>query len=315
MPPRYARIASIEPTGDIAELVQSFNARIAELNDIFADLEKAEAITRGSGGQKTLYDSNIDASNFRVTNVATSVDPQDVVTRKELDALGLLPDTTGEMNIKVPVHFTQRVSTEAPTINDGNSFATISDVLYLIQQETPVATSRDGQPVTVEDATGIDGITEGTLAMARDAQSGKARMLKVIDDNLQVESPAMAALLEMLIRETQELRLAVCEVIQTVARNDRDDLPSFEDVTTIINSVVGANKIAAVDGQPVDTEDATGEDGTTDGILTMARDAQTGKARMLRVVDDNLQVESPTMATLLELLLEEMKGLRNELRD
>lgn len=209
MPLSYARIAPIQDTTDLAELVRTLNDRINEVNNVFTELETAEAITRGSGGQRTIYNSDLDIGNNRLTNVSPSRRPQDAVTRKELDAVGLLPDTTGELQIQAPVSFNERVYSNAPTSNDGQSFATINDVIGLITLalEGNVAVSRDGDAVTIEDASGANGQTDGTLFMARDGATGKARMLKVINDELVVQSPDVTTLLEILIHEVRKLKI------------------------------------------------------------------------------------------------------------
>lgn len=209
MPPFYSRIPPIQDATDIPEMLRLINDRITEINTVFADLETAEAITRGSGGQRTIYESDIDFSGFRLTNVNQSRMPTDAITRRELDALGLLPDTTGELQITAPVTFNERVTSNAPTSNDGQSFATINDVVSLIEAalEGEVATSRDGQVVTVEDASGANGLTDGTPIMARDGASGKARMLKAINGELVVLSPDVTTLLELLIQEVRELKI------------------------------------------------------------------------------------------------------------
>lgn len=209
--PRYARIAPIQPQPDLDtdELVRVLNDRITELNIVFTELETAEQITRGSGGQTTIYDSDLDISDQRLTNVKRSRDPKDTVTRRELTELGLFPDSTGKIRISREVEFLDRVSSSAPTSNDGGSFPSNDDVINLINAAIGdnVATSRDGQAVTVENAAGDNGVTEGTLAMARDPQTGKARMLKVVGDNLQVDSPQIASLLILLIQEVKELKI------------------------------------------------------------------------------------------------------------
>lgn len=81
------------------------------------------------------------------------------------------------------------------------------------------------------------------------------------------------------------------------------------DLEAVVDSAIGANVATSRDGDQVVVEEADGTDGSTEGTLGMARD-QDGKARHLRMEQGRLTVTAPRLEGLIEVLIEEIRGLR-----
>lgn len=105
-------------------------------------------------------------------------------------------------------------------------------------------------------------------------------------------------------KELQELKLEILE------ENEAADFITVEDAENLVSGAIDTNVATSVSGEIIVVEDASGEDGTTAGTLSMAYD--NGKAQFLRMIDGELVVQDPEIRTLLELILEELRNLRNE---
>ena len=204
MPPRYARIPPIEITSDTADVqpvIDAVNDRIAEINRVLTELEVAESVTRGEDGTSPVIGANLDMDGNRIINLRRSASPTDAVTRQELQDIGILGNPGGEVTFSVPVGFSSGIINLGPLGGGSGQLLTTDDVQTLIEQAlgAAVATSRDGELVTIEDKVGVNGRTEGTLAMARDGITGKARHLQAENGRLVVIDVGSTQLLSELV--------------------------------------------------------------------------------------------------------------------
>lgn len=184
---QFGRIPIItEQVPDVETLVQLVNFRIDEFNRALHEVELEIAKIEGFDGNTPKFYNPINMQNLRITNVARSKDPQDVVTKRELAELGLL-----NLNF------------------DDLGFATLADVSDSIGEalDTNVATSVDGEVYVREDAAGVNGSSTGTIAMAVDGQ-GKARPIEIREGQLPVYDGELRELLKILIEEVRLLRHA-----------------------------------------------------------------------------------------------------------
>lgn len=207
MAQRLARIPIItEPIDDLNMAIESINFRIDEINRIFQEVELEQAKTSGNDSNIPKFNNNLNLQNNKITNVGRSSDPQDVVTRKELEEIGILGSRTGQIQISgdLAVDGTVTVlgggtgSAEVTTNYGVESF--ISTAL-----DENVATSKSGDIIVEEDAAGINGSTSGTLAMGREGNK-KAEFLQLRNGELIIQDPAVRALLEILIEEIRGLK-------------------------------------------------------------------------------------------------------------
>jgi hypothetical protein len=161
---------------DVSELVRTVNERIEEINRVFAELE-AVAETPAT-----------DVSSF--------------ITLDDLTALGL-SFSDGTVVISAPVVIEDTVTYEGPTTPVGGELASADAVQGLVDSAIgdAVALTTDGEIVTIENASGDDGDTEGTLIMGRELRTGKARFLHMVNGQLVVNDPDIKTLLELILQE------------------------------------------------------------------------------------------------------------------
>ena len=209
MPPRYARIPPIEAeVRDPEQLKMLVNDRIAEINRVLTELEIAESETRGEDGASPMISADLDMDGNNIINLRRSSSPTDAVTRQELQDIGLIGNPGGEVTFNVPVGFSSGIINLGALGGGSGGLVTADDVQTLIEQAlgATVATSRDGEIVTTEDPAGVNGRTEGTLAMARDGKTGKARHLQAEDGRLVVIDIGSTRLLSELVEIMKDIR-------------------------------------------------------------------------------------------------------------
>lgn len=181
---QFGRVPIItEPVPDMMALVQAVNWRIDEFNRALHEVELEVSKIEGYDNNTPTFFNDVSLQGlYRIKNVVRSKDPQDVVTRRELQELGLFD-------------------------RDGDSdFVTASELEDAIAEalDVNVATSSSGDIVDVEDAAGVNGTTEGTLSMGID--NGKAQFLRLINGELIVQDPEIRTLLELILVELRNLR-------------------------------------------------------------------------------------------------------------
>lgn len=197
-------LARVGPDG----LVDLINDRLNEVNRVLAEIAVAEAKTRGTDGFTPTFITHVDVTNNRITNVAPSKLPNDVVTRQELMDLGLIGNPNGSISFNKPVEFKSGASSTGSS--GENSVVTLDQVSNLINiiLGNEVATSVSGSRISTEDAAGANGSTQGTLAMGRSGD-GKADFVQLRNGELVVSDPDVRTLLLMLIEEVRGLKNAL----------------------------------------------------------------------------------------------------------
>lgn len=205
MPPSYNRIPPIEriPT-DMTDAVATINARIDEINQVLAEIALADSSLRGTDSfQPTLF-NNIDMQRNRVRNVERSKDPRDVVTRVELEEIGILGNPEG-------VSFTGAVNFEITPTSSGavgggsNSLGTSGEITDTINDilEGELVVSVSGEIVDERELS-VNGTTRGTLAMGIDGQN-RAAFVRLVNGAQKVVDPCTNALLTLILQELRRL--------------------------------------------------------------------------------------------------------------
>lgn len=206
---RLARIPIItEPVGDVQMLVQLVNRQIDSINHSLQDIELELAKLAGFDGRQPTFYNDINMQNLQVTNVRRSKDPQDVVTRRELEELGILGGLDEAMRLTVDVIIEGDLSVLGGG-GGGSSVVTTDDLDDVVDGaiEDNVATSVDGDLFVREDAAGVNGTTQGTVAMGVDGQ-GKVRPVELREGQLPVYDSELRELIKVLIEEVRALRNA-----------------------------------------------------------------------------------------------------------
>ena len=177
------------------------NLLIPNLNKALQEVELVENRATGQGGNTAKISSNLDMSGQRVTNAHRSEAPDDCVTRRELQELGIYNPNPGrdlEVNkLTVKNKLTLR---GAPVINKPEVKALIDTTIGI-----EVPTISDGQSIDLEDISGVDGKTKGTLLFGA-GPSNKARPVRVNTGGAVVlEDPRTSEQLERVIYLLEEL--------------------------------------------------------------------------------------------------------------
>jgi len=205
---RLARIPIItENVNDILALVDSVNSRIDEINRVLQELEVEHSKAEGKDANMPKFFNNLNLQNHKLVNVARSKDPQDVVTRRELEELGLLGNRADGIKLSQSLTVDGSVTVTNSGGGGGAELATNSSVFTTVTNiigET-VATSVSGTVITTEDIAGTNGTTAGTLAMAREGNN-KAEFLQLRNGELITSDPELRTLLCILIEEVRALR-------------------------------------------------------------------------------------------------------------
>lgn len=209
MAKQLARIPIIlEPVQDLQMLIDLVNKRIDEVNRAFLDVELTQAKLEGHDTNNPKFFNDLQLQNHRITGVGRSREPQDVVTRRELEELGILG------NRGDGVHITGDLVVDGTiTVLGGGDGAdevtTNDDVDDAIDEaiEDNVATSVDGDLWVRENAAGINGSTTGTVAMGVDG-TGKVRPVELREGQIPVVDMELRTLIEILIEEVRALRNA-----------------------------------------------------------------------------------------------------------
>lgn len=203
---RLARIPTItEPIDDTMMLVDAFNSRIDEFNRVLQELELEHAKSRGDDGNTPFFNSALSLKGYRINNVGRSKDPQDVVTRRELEEVGILGSRAGGITLTGDLTVDGTITVDGPT-GGGSEVTTGSDVdsAIAVALEAEVAASRDGEVFDREDAAGVNGVTAGTVFMGVDG-TGKIRPAETHDGQIYVRDPEVVTLLQLLLEEVQKL--------------------------------------------------------------------------------------------------------------
>lgn len=201
--PQYDRVPFLDEVATLPTLIDEVNARLDEINRVFADLTLAEAKATGQDGFQPEIFNNMDLMQNRVTNLARSKDPGDAVSRVELEELGLFTND-GQVSFTNPVNFS-----EGATVSGGapgsSSLTSVTQVVAATEAATEglVATNVSGDSVSVRDD-GVNGVTEGTLAMARNGH-GRADFLTLQNGQLITTSPDIMTMLSLIYEELRKL--------------------------------------------------------------------------------------------------------------
>lgn len=204
---KLGRIPTITmPNINTDMLVDEVNARIDELNRTLYEIELEHAKQIGVDNNVPEYQNNLDLNDFRITNVGRSREAQDVVTRRELEEIGILGSRSGGLTLSGDVTIDGTLTLLGGG-GGGAEVPTSGDVINIINNEieTNVATSNSGDVVDFENSSGGNGSTQGTLSMAVD-RDGKAQFIRVTDRGLTVHDPDITTLLKLLLEEIKGLR-------------------------------------------------------------------------------------------------------------
>lgn len=203
MPPSYNRIPPIERVpADMTEAVDFINQRIDEINAVLSEIAVAESVTRGQDGFQPAFSNDIDMGRKRVTNAERSKRPRDVVTRVELEELGLFT-SEGVVVFGGEVVFAGGVSSTGGS--GGNTLVTEYSVEALVD-----AALEGALPVAVpgefldQRTLGVNGTDQGTPMMGRDERS-RADFVHVRNGQMVVNSPAINTLLLLILQELRRL--------------------------------------------------------------------------------------------------------------
>lgn len=210
MAQRLARIPIItEPVNDIGMVVESINYRIDEINRVLQELELDQAKQKGDDSNVPKLNNNLDLQNFKLLNVARSRNPQDVVTRRELEEIGILGSRSNSIELTGDLTVNGTVTVNGPQ-GAGGDFTVITqaqvEALISAALGTEVATTRDGSFWSREAASGVDG-DSGTVAMGVDGQ-GKARPLELRDGELPIQDMEVRTLLALILEQLEKLNNA-----------------------------------------------------------------------------------------------------------
>jgi hypothetical protein len=128
------------------------------------------------------------------------------VIRQELLDLGLLGDASGNIVFKGDVEFAGGTVVSGPS-GSGSSISTGVDVTGAISDAlgANVATSNDGDRLSVEDVTGENGTSPGTSILGRNG-SGKAKFVQMRGNDILVRDEELTTAIFELREEIRELR-------------------------------------------------------------------------------------------------------------
>lgn len=206
MPRNLARIPTIESMPSSMEFMAAqINQVIVEINRVFIETEAEINQQKGNGGAVPVFNNEPDMRQHRITNGERSQDPRDFIIRQEMIDLGLLGDASGNIVFSGNVEFAGGTAVSGPT--GGSGIATGGSVQDAIDTAigANVATSNDGDRLTVEQADGTNGTTPGTTVLGI-GPDGKARYLRLTRDGLKVDMGTVEVLLMELIEEIRELK-------------------------------------------------------------------------------------------------------------
>ncbi len=188
---------------DVATVTRELNIRLRQLNRLVGEVEVLQNTVQGLNEATPKFSNDIDLQNHRVLNALRSKGPDQYVTRRELQELGIYNPNPARLlevdNLNVKNKLTV----------GGVAVATLSTVLNLITQNIglEVATINDGNNVDLEDSGGTAGTTSGTLLFGV-GPGGKARPVRVNAGGALVqEDPRTAELLELLLEAIERLTL------------------------------------------------------------------------------------------------------------
>lgn len=203
MPPRYGRIANLPEGLEQADLLEALNAMIDEVNVVLNEVGVAESVSRGDDGFMPFHNSTLDMKDNRIINTLRSRQPTDVVTRIELEEIGLFTND-GQVSFNAEVNFSQ-----GATVSGGGggstSITTVQQVLETTGSATEglVATNTDGDRISIRDDN-VNGNAQGTLAMFRDS-NGRAALGQVHEGAQITTDRAVLAMLELIYTELRRL--------------------------------------------------------------------------------------------------------------
>ena len=204
---KLVRIPTITgPVDNVEEVVDNINMVIDEINRALQEIELAQSKLEGTDNHTPTFQSAPNLNNFRVTNVARSRDPQDVVTRRELEEIGILGSRRNGLSLSGDITVDGNVFITGPTEGGSNAVPTITQVSTLITTniEANVPSTSDGNLWVREDAAGIDGSTQGTVAMGVDG-NGKARPIEIRNGELPIQDSEVRYLLACILEQLEKL--------------------------------------------------------------------------------------------------------------
>jgi hypothetical protein len=204
---QFGRVPIItEPAMDMQMLVQLVNFRIDEFNRALYEVELEIAKLEGLNDYEPTFHNHMNMQNLRIKNVARSREPQDVVTRRELEEIGLFGNLEDAIRLTVDLIVDGDLIVTGGS-GGGSSVVTNDDLEETVDEaiENNVATSVDGDLFVREDAAGINGTTPGTVAMGVDGE-GKVRPVELREGQLPVYDSELRELIKILIEEVRLLR-------------------------------------------------------------------------------------------------------------
>ena len=205
MPPRYGRIPKLSNSLEGSQLLEALNSIIDEVNIVLNEIGVAESITRGNDGFEPEINTTLNMAGNRIVGVEKSRLPTDVVTRIELEELGLFTND-GRISFSSDVNFQAGVTaTGGSTTASSSSLTTVEQVLDAAGTATEglVATSRPGDIVSRRDD-GVNGTTEGTLAMFVNG-NGRADFAQVHEGAILTQDRPVAVMLFLILQELRRI--------------------------------------------------------------------------------------------------------------
>lgn len=203
MPPQYDRIPTLAEVDEIRGLIEQLNIRFDEINRVFAEIGVAEVLTRGTEGMLPQISNILDMQRNRIVDVERSRQPRDVVTRIELEEMGLFTND-GAISFSDTVNFA-----EGATVTGGatgsTSITTVTQVIEatITATEGLVPTNVSGDRVDIRDD-GVNGTIEGTLLMARN-EHGRADFLRMEAGCLVSQDKNILTMLHLIYEELRRL--------------------------------------------------------------------------------------------------------------
>lgn len=175
---------------DPADIIKGINLVIQQLNRVLNEVSQAHAELKGLDENNPQILRPLDMNRQRISNVQRSRRAHDVVTREELTELGILGNK-GTVKFTGPVEFAS-TATVSGSSGGTSEVATIGQVVAGSTGGGTVA--RDGDNISIEQADGQNGTSDGTVIMGMDGER-KARMLRSDSKGLRTYDSAGAEVL------------------------------------------------------------------------------------------------------------------------
>ena len=186
---------------DAGTIVRELNIRLRQLNRLVGEVETLQNTIQGINDASPKFSNDVDLQNHRMLNALRSKGPDQYVTRRELQELGIYNPNPARLLEVDNLNVKNKLTVGGATV------VTTTTVLNLLTQiiGAEVATIRDGDDIDLEDSGGTSGLTSGTLLFGL-GPGGKARPIHVNAGGAIVqEDPRTVELLELLLEAIERL--------------------------------------------------------------------------------------------------------------